>query len=867
MASDVTSTNVPEIPQDQGFISFYNKLSEKPATTFRFFDRGDFYTLHGQDAIFVSKDYFKTHSVIKILGFGVKKLESVALNKTHFENFARDLLVVKHYCLEIYVQNGGKNGWEVQYQASPGNLTQVEDLIFGASGLTTTVGILAFKVGQENNMVGCCYVDTIDRKFLVAQFSDTESFSNLESLIVQLSPKEVLVAAGDVHDGARTVMNRYGLLVNEGKKTDFAAAEATRNLNRLLRFKKGQQENAAALPEMDLTHSMASLAALVKYLSLMSDESNFGQFTLSTFDLTQYMRLDSAAAAALHLSTYGADVTSINSVKSGAPRTITALLNKCRTSGGQRLLSQWIKQPLTDKSKIEERLDVVETFVNDVHLRQTVTEDHLRRMPDLQRLSKKLQKAKANLQDCYKIYLGLSRLPMLIDCLLQHDGPHSAILLPVLIQPLRNAEAKLSKLKDMIETTIDLRKAELGEFIIKSDFDERLGELNLEIEECESQAESALSQVASDLKLVSTKSVKLENNGQIGYYFRVTLKDEKVLRNNRNYRTIDTNKNGVRFRNTAIEDVNEVYLKARREYEHQQQSVVKEIMGVAAGYIDSLQYLNDHLSILDVLTSFAVSTINAPIPYVRPQMLEKGTGSIELLQARHPCMELQDGVNFIPNDAVFKKDGHRFYIITGPNMGGKSTFLRSVGVVVLMAQLGCFVPAQSATISIVDAILARVGAGDCHLKGVSTFMAEMIETANILRTATADSLVIIDELGRGTSTFDGFGLAWAIAEHIAKNIQPCALFATHFHELTALAEDVPSVGNLHVTALTGENTFTLLYRIQPGSCDQSFGLHVAELVHFPSSVLEVAKRKANELEALQPNHEESNEADSKRQRS
>lgn len=176
-----------------------------------------------------------------------------------------------------------------------------------------------------------------------------------------------------------------------------------------------------------------------------------------------------------------------------------------------------------------------------------------------------------------------------------------------------------------------------------------------DIEECESQAESALSEVATDLKLANAKSVKLESNGQIGYYFRVTLKDEKVLRNNRSYRMIDTNKNGVRFRNTILEDVNEVYLKARREYEQQQQSVVKEIMGVAAGYIDSLQYLNDHLSILDVLTSFAVTTINAPIPYVRPQMLEQGTGSIELLQVRHPCMELQDGVSFIPNDAIFKK--------------------------------------------------------------------------------------------------------------------------------------------------------------------------------------------------------------------
>nr|CAG4636840.1 EOG090X02H9 [Ceriodaphnia reticulata] len=860
--SDLTDIPLSTTPQNKEWQFLLDKL----ATTLRFFDRGDFFTLHGQDALLASRDYFKTHSVVKMLGFGAKKLESVALNRNHFENFAREVLLVKNYCIEIFCSKGSKNDWVLQSQASPGNLTQVEDLIFANTDITNSVGILAFKIGLENQ-VGCCYVDTNERKFLVAQFADNDSFSNLESLIVQLSPKEVLIPPGNIYAPAKAVLKRHSLLVNESKKAEFASAETVRLLNRLLRFKKGQQESAAALPEVDLEHSMASLAALVKYLDIMADETNFGQYSLSIFDFTQYMRLDSAASAALHLTSYGAESSTILTSKSGAPRTIAALLNKCRTSGGQRLLAQWIKQPLTDKNRIDRRLNVVETFVNDVQLRQTITEDHLRRMPDYQRLAKKLQKSKANLQDLYKLYLGLSRLPLLVECLLQHDGPHSAVLLPVLIQPLRTANEKLVKLKEMIETTIDLQQADQGEFIVKADFDDQLGELKKELDECGEKAERILSKVVNNLNLESAKSVKLESNGQIGYYFRVTLKDEKNLRNNRNYHTIDTNKSGVRFRNTALEDINETYLRVRREYDQQQQSVVKEILSVAAGYIDPLQYLNDSLSQLDVLTSFAVCSISAPIPYVRPNILEKGSGNIELIQVRHPCMELQDGVNFIPNDAIFHKDGQRFYIITGPNMGGKSTYLRSVGVAVLMAQVGCFVAAESATISIVDAILARVGAGDCHLKGVSTFMAEMIETANITRTATKDSLVIIDELGRGTSTFDGFGLAWAIAEHIAVKIQPCALFATHFHELTTLADEVPSVDNRHVTALTGDNTFTLLYRVQPGSCDQSFGLHVAEMVHFPQEVLQTAKAKAKELEAIQPNNgNESGEPDSKRRR-
>lgn len=422
----------------------------------------------------------------------------------------------------------------------------------------------------------------------------------------------------------------------------------------------------------------------------------------------------------------------------------------------------------------------------------------------------------------------------------------------------------LGKFQELVETTIDLDALDNHEYIIKYEFDDNLRMIKRKLEKARNDMHAEHRNVGRDLNLDTEKKLFIENHRVHGWCFRLTRTEATSIRNKRQYKEIATNKQGTYFTNTNLQDLRREFDQCSENYNRAQSGLANEVITVADSYRPLFEKLGALLAHLDVIISFAHVSCNAPTPYVRPTMNERGTGSTVLKEARHPCMEVQDDMNFITNDVSLLRDSSEFVIITGPNMGGKSTYIRQIGVIALLAQTGCFVPCSEAELCIFDCILARVGASDSQLKGVSTFMAEMLETANILKCATRESLIIIDELGRGTSTYDGFGLAWAIAEHIVREIGAFALFATHFHELTALADQWKQVKNLHVVAhITDEadgpqskRQVTLLYKVDEGVCDQSFGIHVAELVRFPEKVVNMAKRKADELEDFEGKHEQ-----------
>ena len=508
------------------------------------------------------------------------------------------------------------------------------------------------------------------------------------------------------------------------------------------------------------------------------------------------------------------------------------LLDETATAMGGRLLRSWIEQPLTDRAAILRRLDGVEEFVGNTVLSMRLTEE-LQGVYDVERLLSKVAYRSVNARDCLALAASLGRVPAILELLREAKSEG--------VRELVREMDPMTDLTDLLERAIHpdapLTITEGG--IIRPGYSQALDEYR----DAEAHGkEWILALEQRERQETGIRNLRVQYNRVFGYYIEVTKSYYELVPDR--YQRKQTLAGSERYTTPELKEIETKLIGAREQGIRLELQLFGEIREQVTERISRMQKTSMALKTLDALLSLA--RVAVKYHYVRPELTEDG--SMEILEGRHPVVEqtLEDG-SFIPNDAHMDQASQRMLIITGPNMAGKSTYMRQVALITLMAHLGSFVPARSARIPVVDRIFTRVGASDDLASGQSTFMVEMTETAYILRNATKDSLVILDEIGRGTSTFDGLAIAWAVVEYMTDpaRIGCKTLFATHYHELSELEGNLDGVKNYCVSVREHGEDVIFLRKIVKGGADKSFGVHVARLAGIPHEVVV----RAHEIQA------------------
>ena len=548
---------------------------------------------------------------------------------------------------------------------------------------------------------------------------------------------------------------------------------------------------------------------------------------IQVYEVRKYMALDINARRSLELTERMRDKS-----KKG---TLIWVLDKTSTSMGGRLLRRWINDPLLDINEIKDRLNAVSEFKNDIILRGDVT-DILKKVYDIERLAGKIAYGNVNARELVSLKNSLKNIPSL-----------KQILADAKSNMLKGLYEKLDGLEDIYEL-IDKAIVEDPPIsvkeggIIKSGFSTEIDEYRKASTEGKNWI---IALEAKEKEKTGIKNLKVGYTRVFGYYIEITKSFLKQVPDN--YIRKQTLTNAERFITEELKQIEDKILGKKEKVINLEYDEFTKIRDKIASNIERLQTTASAVANIDVLSNFA--TIAEDNNYVYPEVNEEDI--IDIKGGRHPVIEkmVDDGI-FVENDTYLDCNENRVAIITGPNMAGKSTFMRQVAIITLMAQIGCFVPAESARIGIVDKIFTRVGASDDLSSGQSTFMVEMNEVANILKNATPKSLVILDEIGRGTSTYDGLSIAWAVAEYIAdkEKIGCKTLFATHYHELLELEEKVEGIKNYHIAVKEKGEDIIFLRKILEGGTDESYGIHVAKLAGVPKNVVTRANKILRSLE-------------------
>ncbi|MHA2425019.1 MAG: DNA mismatch repair protein MutS, partial [Candidatus Thorarchaeota archaeon] len=672
----------------------------------------------------------------------------------------------------------------------------------------------------DGSTVGIASVDVSTGEFLATEVNGEIMNDSILSEVSRIKPSEILLP--DTYRKEQKfidALNEIGSHITFRNDVEFSSRTGEDQLKKQL--------GVTTLDGYGLSDkrvAVGAAGAVISYISEMHKGSATTISSLRTYSTESHMIVDSTTQRNLELVRNARD----NSTRG----TLIEVLSKTVTPMGKRRLKQWLLQPLCDIIRINKRLDSVEELARTATLRKTLS-DSKRNLGDLERIVSRVVFGTGGARDLVALRNALAKMPAIKKVL---KSCQSALLTESekAIDPLSKLHSTLKKgLVD--EPPVTVREGKM----IREGFDEELDQMRAGIS---GDKKWIASLQVRERRRTGIKSLKVGYNKVFGYYIEITKSNLSSVPDD--YDRKQTLANAERFITPELKEKEASVLAGEDRINKQEYEIYERLRSLVQENLEQLRTNSTSIAIIDVLGSLAEVAVTRK--YSRPKLTD-GT-KIKIADGRHPSLEMILGPNeFVPNSLEIGDGGTSLIIVTGPNMAGKSTYMRQAALIVLLGQMGSFVPAKSAEIGIVDRIFTRVGAFDDLTARQSTFMVEMIETANILNNATERSLVVLDEIGRGTSTFDGMALAWAVAERIVE-MKTRTLFATHFHQLTDMANLYHGVKNVHTLARETGETIVFLHKVVDGGTDRSYGVHVAALAGVPDSVVNKAKEMLAKLE-------------------
>ena len=793
----------------------YLETKEKYKDCILFYRLGDFYEMFFDDAITASRE-----------------LEITLTGKDCGQTERAPMAGIPHHAAESYAAKLIEKGYKVAICEQLEDPKTAKGIVErGVIRILTPGTIVESNLLEEkkNNYImsicksgiyfGISVCDISTGEFYSCEIKDENNFELLLDEIARFSPSEIIANSMmfECQEELDKIKERFQIYMSRFSDKFFSDEEGKLSLDYNIIENKKEITN---LKERKL--AVKSINALLEYLNETQMTSLEHINTITLYSISKYMSLDINARRNLEITEKMRDRS-----KKG---TLLWVLDKTSTSMGGRLLRRWLNDPLLDVKEIQERLDAVKELKENIILRGDAIET-LKKVYDIERLAGKMAYGNANARDMITLKNSLQRLPDVKNVLAQCTS-----------SKLKELYEELDELKDvyeLIEKSIveDPPMTIKDGGIIKMGYDPEIDKLKTATTEGKNWI---IKLEAEEKEKTGIKTLKIGYNKVFGYYIEVSKSfvsqvPDRFIRK----QTLTT---GERYITEELKTLENQILGAEEKVVNLEYNEFVKIREEIAKNIRRLQQSAKVVSTLDVLSSFA--QVAEDMNYCMPTVTDNGI--INIKDGRHPVIEKMLGVgNFVPNDTMLDKDENRLAIITGPNMAGKSTYMRQVALITLMAQIGSFVPATEAQIGVVDKIFTRVGASDDLSMGQSTFMVEMMEVATILKEATENSLVILDEIGRGTSTYDGLSIAWAVAEYIADK-EKCGaktLFATHYHELIELADKQEGIKNYSIAVKEKGEDIIFLRKIVDGGTDESYGIHVARLAGVPK----IVTKRANEI--------------------